>query len=676
MKTSKRQVMLTVIALSAMFIAILYGVNVPTANAVEAGTTIAYPFRAGENAFEYGAIWTGPTEKTADSWQSLFISYDTATVDISDAKYIAVQIKVGGTGVAGMTFAFEQGSSRYSIANVKNDTFPIYFADESGAVTEVGKVRHGAINLPINSCGTLLLPISSMSQQWGGAFDMAAVKNFAMTTNSMFNFNYQYTVGEIGYYNGEIGAEGTVFKKLLTLDSAEKYNKYFNALSTSTLEPVTAPPITPTTVEYPFRKGEFAFEYGATWAGPSKKTPTLYQALFVGFDKETVDLSKAKYIAVQYRADGGAPGMTYGIEQGGSRYSTDGMDGKPVYFYNENAEEVALNNILYGSVNIASGSTGMFLLPMDSIKKQFGDAVDLAFVKNFVLTTNSEYNWNYQMTIGEIGFYDGELNDKNTKFTKLLTLDSAEKFGKYFNAETGENGSVLTMTQFIAQPEKVLGDVNIDIEFSRNNANNFGIWDGGALGEVVMTTDTYGDRAVKLCSKGPNPEQGDLYTAITLADGIRYDWTNSNGVSVWARNDSNAEISFNLEIDCKSDEGKGDAGRFNVRQGARFYLYDVNTKLTYIYMTKPNISIPVGFEGWIRIPREAFKKAEWSVVGPTEFCMQNTRVSYVAVTIHSGLYADMQFSLNKIGSYTGTPSFASSFVINNNSIDNLMGLKK
>ncbi|MEG1711051.1 MAG: hypothetical protein RR316_04525, partial [Clostridia bacterium] len=77
MKTSKRQVMLTVIALSAMFIAILYGVNVPTANAVEAGTTIAYPFRAGENAFEYGAIWTGPTEKTADSWQSLFISYDT-----------------------------------------------------------------------------------------------------------------------------------------------------------------------------------------------------------------------------------------------------------------------------------------------------------------------------------------------------------------------------------------------------------------------------------------------------------------------------------------------------------------------------------------------------------------------------------------------------------------------
>ena len=81
-------------------------------------------------------------------------------------------------------------------------------------------------------------------------------------------------------------------------------------------------------------------------------------------------------------------------------------------------------------------------------------------------------------------------------------------------------------------------------------------------------------------------------------------------------------------------------------------------------MTKPNVNLPVGFEGWIRVPFEAFERAAWSVNGVTkaDFMTEGTIVSYLAITIHSPSYTNMSFSLNKIGSYKTVPQFISPFL--------------
>ena len=176
-----------------------------------------------------------------------------------------------------------------------------------------------------------------------------------------------------------------------------------------------------------------------------------------------------------------------------------------------------------------------------------------------------------------------------------------------------------------------------------------------------MTTDTYGDDAVKLQATEVNAE-GDSYTAIDIASG-RVDWSAFNGVTFWARNDSDKEVSFNFEIDCRH-EGREIKDRFNIKQGHRFWLYDVNTGKTSIYMTKPVATLPVGFEGWVRIPFTAFDRASWSNNGlvKADFMSAGTVATYLAITIHAPTYRYLPFSVNKIGAYGTTPIWESAYV--------------
>jgi hypothetical protein len=171
---------------------------------------------------------------------------------------------------------------------------------------------------------------------------------------------------------------------------------------------------------------------------------------------------------------------------------------------------------------------------------------------------------------------------------------------------------------------------------------------------------------------GSNPT-GDAYTAITIAAGAT-GWDGRKGVTFWARNDSDGEVSFNLEVDCRI-VSSGVSDRFNIKQGHRFWLYDVNTELTSVYMTKPTATLPVGFEGWVRIPYSAFFRADWSNNGVTKevFMSEGTTVSYLAITIHSSSYLNMPFSINKFGAYSTTPTWSSPFVTGT-SIPELMDL--
>ena len=216
------------------------------------------------------------------------------------------------------------------------------------------------------------------------------------------------------------------------------------------------------------------------------------------------------------------------------------------------------------------------------------------------------------------------------------------------------------------------GQSTIDFQVKNQTDNSFDVWTGGSYGETKIVTDTYGDKAVQMKATGSNPI-GDAYTAITLAMTGGWSWEGMKGVSFWARNDSDTEVSFNLEIDCKVG---GISDRFNIKQGNRFDLYDVNTGKTTIYMTRPCATLPVGFEGWVFIPFNAFARADWSTNGVTEFMGAGSMVSYLAITIHAGTYQDKAFSVNKFGGDTTTPSFGSTHVTSENSIPNLLGLNK
>ena len=703
MRTLKRHLFVWLAA--AMLLAAAFGgfVIPRTVSAAPAtdGTTYEYPFRTGADAFAYGASWTNAQQASASAWAAIFVNYDTATVDLSSAEYVAVQVK-NVSGDPGWTIGWESGAGRYSIGSGQEDGNPIYFMNESGAVTQLS-VQNGAVNFG-SEAGALIIPVDSLGWQWNpNSDDFTTVKNFLFTTNIMHNYDWTLQVGEIGYYDGEIGAQGTTFTKITTVQSVSDYSKFFSDSANTTLTRVLASDEqgadgaldTDLTYDYPFAAtGLNAYQNGADWVGPTVQDPlppdpANWHTLTVNFDTATVDLSDAAYIAVQMKNVMGDPGWTFGLNGGDTRYSNNWVvpasEDVEFYFMTEDGALTLLSPDpnTWNATRIGSG-VGTLLIPVDMLQKQYGTQDDhstfLAAAESFTFCTNSQYNINWRLQVAGIGYYDGDPSDEGTHFTQIAT-PSADSFASLYskNDDDESNGSTLSMVEEISEGDVVpttWGDVTVDLEFTGREASAFTVWDGGATGTAEMVKDSYGYDAVQLTSTGANPNGGDAYTATTLADGVSYDWTGAAGVTLWARNDGTSEVSFNLEFDYKKQAG-GDAGRFNVFQGNRYYLYDVNTGLTYIYMTKPTINLPVGFEGWVRIPFSAFRQADWSVtdVGVVEFTPSvDGIITYLCTTVYSTNYTNMPFSINMLGTYDTTPSFVSSYVTSANSIPALMGL--
>ena len=703
MRTLKRHLFVWLAA--AMLLAAAFGgfVIPRTVSAAPAtdGTTYEYPFRTGADAFAYGASWTNAQQASASAWAAIFVNYDTATVDLSSAEYVAVQVK-NVSGDPGWTIGWESGAGRYSIGSGQEDGNPIYFMNESGAVTQLS-VQNGAVNFG-SEAGALIIPVDSLGWQWNpNSDDFTTVKNFLFTTNIMHNYDWTLQVGEIGYYDGEIGAQGTTFTKITTVQSVSDYSKFFSDSANTTLTRVLASDEqgadgaldTDLTYDYPFAAtGLNAYQNGADWVGPTVQDPlppdpANWHTLTVNFDTATVDLSDAAYIAVQMKNVMGDPGWTFGLNGGDTRYSNNWVvpasEDVEFYFMTEDGALTLLSPDpnTWNATRIGSG-VGTLLIPVDMLQKQYGTQDDhstfLAAAESFTFCTNSQYNINWRLQVAGIGYYDGDPSDEGTHFTQIAT-PSADSFASLYskNDDDESNGSTLSMVEEISEGDVVpttWGDVTVDLEFTGREASAFTVWDGGATGTAEMVKDSYGYDAVQLTSTGANPNGGDAYTATTLADGVSFDWTGSAGVHLWARNDGTSEVSFNLEFDYRKQAG-GDAGRFNVFQGNRYYLYDVNTGLTYIYMTKPTINLPVGFEGWVRIPFSAFRQADWSVtdVGVVEFTPSvDGIITYLCTTVYSTNYTNMPFSINMLGTYDTTPSFVSSYVTSANSIPALMGL--
>ena len=81
-------------------------------------------------------------------------------------------------------------------------------------------------------------------------------------------------------------------------------------------------------------------------------------------------------------------------------------------------------------------------------------------------------------------------------------------------------------------------------------------------------------------------------------------------------------------------------------------------------MTRFTCSLPVGFEGWVRIPFSAFARADWSTNGVTQeqFMGEGSTVSYLAITVHQPTYTQKTIAVNKFGAYGETPKFESVIV--------------
>ena len=657
-------------ALSGLTTATYFGTrNALLANAMDTATAVTYPFSTGKKAFKNAATFTAPSEKGTGggAWAFAQVSFDSATADMTNAKYVGVQMSL--SGAPGLTVGFLQGGNRWSIP--QSGESKVYFQKEDGTITEL-KIQNGAVSFTPNLSGTLFIPTNILSSQFGGTIDFTKISAFFMTANTLWNYNYSVTVGEIGMYAGE--PDTTAMTKLVDLSGGERAkSKYYVADGMSLTMPSDVPVAAPEFASYPLRTGDDAYKNVAVWGGfTPDNSKDNQQTLSV--DLGTANFSSAEYLVVQYFC-AGAPGLQYKLKAGNNYYSVAGKEGKPVYFQQEgSAASVKACDITYAHVNNAIvGKMGALVIPMDSMAWESA-AGDLSAVDSLIVTTNAKYNGNFNLIVGEIGYYS-----EDDTFTKVLDLSSRQDDKFSATSVLEENrGSV----EFKRGKRDMMGDATIDytgkgvtnVEFNETSGSVAGIWNGGSFGRREAATDSYGKPAVKFTTLGANPT-GDAYTAFDLAAAGGFSWAGMKGVSFWARNDSDTEIAFNIEVDCKLSSGLSD--RFNIKQGNRFWLYDVNTGKTSIYMTRPTATLPAGFEGWVRIPFTAFARADWSTNGVTkdQFMSEGSMVGYLAITVHSENYKNKSFTVNNFGGYQTTPRFSSAFVSSNGkSIAELMEL--
>lgn len=645
-----------------------------TAFAVTTTDTIEYPFAKGDNAFKYAPTWKGQTAVSdTDSYQ--FFQPKFAETDLSSATYIAIQVKAVKGTFSFTVGAISSGNGRYGTYVDKTSAAKLVAPD--GTITDLN-ILYASLTLTQGTEGMLLIPMANMSWVGWAAADAKTLDKMASVffeTNAKYNYNFELTVGEVGYYVGEPGQEGATYTTtLLDLSKGEKKDSYYVAASTiefpSEVKDVNA---VPETVEYPFAKGNKAFDNAVVWAGTANSdSADNWQTLKVNFDKEA-DLSNATWLAVQYSAKTGAPGITYAVQNKDARYSIAGHDRTKSYMVAEDGTVSVASQYQYDASNVSG--TGALLINFNEMGWQFGSDANksLTAVKQFILTTNSKYNWNFEIVIGEIGYYTGTLGE-DAVYHKLLDTSAGNKLAQITATSDLEANRCTVRANKVDRTQ--YGAVTLNWLATGKTASSFAVWDGGSYGKAEMVTDSYGDDAVRLTSTGANPT-GDQYTATTIADGVKWTLTNAKGITFWARNDSDIEVSFNLEIDiCNNNytnNGKGHNARFNIKQGNRFVLYDVKTGKQTIYMTRPCATLPVGFEGWVFVPFTAFNQAEWSVSGQGAMARNlfvddnnvfnaESWVSYIAITVHAPTYQGKAFSLNKFGSYTTTPSFVSGVI--------------
>ncbi len=402
------------IIVAVMLIVAILGTVAAPALALSAGETVEYPFAA--KGLDVAPTYKAPTTN-GDLWVLTQTTFP--KVDLSAAAYIAYEFEMV-SGAAGIDFGvITEGGNRFGTHS--DGANKAFLVTQDGAVTGL-TVQYAAITLSAGTKGMLVIPVSSLvNRNFGAGDSLANAVSFYMCFNTLYNNSFEIKIGEVGYYTGE--PSNATFVKLLDLSAGEKKDNYIADAGSW-----THPERAPLDLSYPFRTGEAAFVNAPTYKAPTTNGDAWAVAQ-VTFPK--TDLSKATYIALEIQGVKGNPGIDYGIiTEGGNRFGThiDGED--KVFFMTEDGTKTGLK-VQYASVNLGEGAKGMLLIPVSSLlNRNFGAGDSLANAVSFYMCFNTLYNNNFEIKIGEVGYYTGAEPSKDT-FVKLLDLSEGLKKENY-----------------------------------------------------------------------------------------------------------------------------------------------------------------------------------------------------------------------------------------------------
>ena len=510
----------------------------------------------------------------------------------------------------------------------------------------------GYFELPADFDGFIKVNWDGFANDWGAEFSNTRV----------IAVYYESDTFDVSI--GDIFSEDTFF-----FDGSEHYASEFptyletwtGAVSFSLLEGSKEAPVV--LFDYSQIAYEIGLERGVNITAKQNPDNSVFSTATINFGASNLDLSAGEAIAISFKGNGSyAFGLEFYDANGNALMMPAPAEAavKPIYFIKDGAAS-AMNHTT-GDPNTIHEIAGEGTLVAEKafLAQKAGESFDWAHLASMKVRVHTYYDHGVNIVLGDMGTVD----QTALEYTKVFDVSELLNWSTYYSADD----AFIVVKQFaIPKASEWVGDVKMidrmnyrddeemNAAISYDNDNNPCSYhrEGDGLfvhlGPYEAEGHAYGPYAcLPMFDKGVTTDRKQAYKMVGEEK------VYGKGLTFYAKNLSNKEIGVTLQFDEKIP-GKTYTERWCVvGYPALYYAWDVNTNAEYmLYSKSDQVQIPVGFEGYIRVPFESYSVPEWNKgqEGVDEILDLDNFSGDFFFTADNTRYEDLEFFMKDIGMY-------------------------
>lgn len=348
------------------------------------------------------------------------------------------------------------------------------------------------------------------------------------------------------------------------------------------------------------------------------------------------------------------------------------------------------------AIKYPNGFDGNLVIPVELLSNKTASAANLQRVKSFRIGVAVYYDYDFNAVFGDIGYV------VESTSTHVIALDMSEQvFEDVFKVDQATKDFIKVKKYFPPAACPWIGDVKLlnplkydtDTQLrqevvwnSGDNACTYNVMDDGMFVHIgpYETGHTYGSyMALQI------DERGVFTDRMVWSREVEGQKELALGITAYVKNLSRKEIGITIQFDEKTgvwhEPDAQDPGHYEYMERwclkgypAMYYAWDVNTNAEYSFYCKSDqFQIPVGFEGYVRIPFTSYRVPDWcqSTPGVDNVLDIEKWSGKFYLTSDNTRFEDLEFFIKNIGIYFNKTTSGSLFD-NSHSIKTNMGLQE
>lgn len=387
-----------------------------------------------------------------------------------------------------------------------------------------------------------------------------------------------------------------------------------------------------------------------------------FSYVYITFDNP-IDLSEGEAIAINFKGvDSYCFGLQFEDEDAHRAQLPSKADAytKPILMVNEHGT-TSMNHTTGddNTVHTVPG-TGVMVIQKDFLAPVRG-TMDWSIITKITVKVHTYYDTNISIVLGDIGTID------QTSKTHTVVYSPEHLTSEVWSTHYSVSDEYISATLFENKTySEWIGDVKLidslnyasDAELKRNVTYDIGDnpltyykQDDGVFVHLgpYEVGHTYGSYAcLGLFDKG---NTSDRAQAWKMEGGQKI---YAKGLTFYVKSLARKEIGITLQFD-ETIPGKSTPERWCViGYPAMYYAWDVKTNAEYLmYAKSDQIQIPVGFEGYIRVPFESYGVPQWNAGLPGVDGVLNLDLfsGNFFLTSDNTRFSDLEFFIKNIGMY-------------------------